>query len=80
MMWVAHIFDDRPISKVVDMSHEYRDGRNYYRAKVESDPSEPRFILTVWGVGYKFTEGDGDAKAEPERPEEAGEAGSGAGR
>ena len=36
MMWVAHIFDGRPISKISDMSHEYRDGRNYYRAKVES--------------------------------------------
>lgn len=34
---------------------------NRLRAKVESDPSEPRFILTVWGVGYKFTERDGEA-------------------
>lgn len=24
------------------------------REKVESDPSEPTHILTVWGVGYKF--------------------------
>ena len=24
------------------------------RAKVESDPSEPRWIETVWGVGYRF--------------------------
>ncbi len=37
MMWVAHIFDGRPISTIVDMSHEYRDGRNYYRAKVKSE-------------------------------------------
>lgn len=36
MMWVAHIFDGRPISKIIDVSHEHRDGRNYYRAKVES--------------------------------------------
>ena len=24
------------------------------RAKIEDDPSSPRFIRTVWGVGYKF--------------------------
>jgi DNA-binding response OmpR family regulator len=24
------------------------------RAKVEPDPGRPRFIQTVWGVGYRF--------------------------
>jgi DNA-binding response OmpR family regulator len=24
------------------------------RSKVEADPAEPRFIQTVWGVGYRF--------------------------
>lgn len=24
------------------------------REKVEDDPSKPRYVLTVWGVGYKF--------------------------
>ncbi|HEX8385073.1 MAG TPA: helix-turn-helix domain-containing protein [Rubricoccaceae bacterium] len=24
------------------------------RAKVEADPGQPRFVRTVWGVGYKF--------------------------
>src|SRR5690606_22507700 len=24
------------------------------RAKLEEDPSRPRYIKTVWGVGYKF--------------------------
>ncbi len=24
------------------------------RAKIEDDPGNPRFIRTVWGVGYKF--------------------------
>jgi DNA-binding response OmpR family regulator len=30
---------------------------NRLRAKIEQNPAEPRYILTVWGVGYKFTEG-----------------------
>ena len=24
------------------------------RAKIEPDPEQPRFIQTVWGVGYRF--------------------------
>ena len=45
-------------------------GNNYYgddntipvhirkiREKIEADPSQPKFILTVWGVGYRFTGG-----------------------
>ena len=32
---------------------------NRLRAKIEKNPAQPRYILTVWGVGYKF--------AEPER-------------
>jgi DNA-binding response OmpR family regulator len=29
---------------------------NRLRAKIEDDTSQPRYILTVWGVGYSFSE------------------------
>lgn len=29
---------------------------NRLRAKIEHSPAEPRYVLTVWGVGYKFTD------------------------
>jgi two-component system OmpR family response regulator len=29
---------------------------NRLRAKLEPHPAEPRYLLTVWGVGYKFAE------------------------
>lgn len=36
---------------------------NRLRAKLEEDPSQPKYVLTVWGVGYKFYEPE-----EVERP------------
>ncbi|KAA3617190.1 MAG: DNA-binding response regulator [Calditrichaeota bacterium] len=29
---------------------------NRLRSKIETDPAQPKFIKTVWGVGYKFAE------------------------
>ncbi|MCK4868172.1 MAG: response regulator transcription factor [Alphaproteobacteria bacterium] len=29
---------------------------NRLRAKIEGDPSNPEYVMTVWGVGYKFND------------------------
>lgn len=29
---------------------------NRLRTKIEENPKEPKYVLTVWGVGYKFNE------------------------
>jgi DNA-binding response OmpR family regulator len=27
---------------------------NRLRSKIEDDPAHPKYVMTVWGVGYKF--------------------------
>jgi DNA-binding response OmpR family regulator len=39
-----------------DYEHTVNSHINRLRAKIEHTPAAPRFILTVWGVGYKFVE------------------------
>ena len=29
---------------------------NRLRGKIETDPAAPEYVLTVWGVGYKFSD------------------------
>ena len=50
-------------SQILDLVWGYGEGTyehtvnshiNRLRAKIEDDPSQPHFIQTVWGVGYRF--------------------------
>src|SRR5207237_1120004 len=31
---------------------------NRLRAKIEENPEKPQLVLTVWGIGYKFTDAE----------------------
>jgi len=39
MMWVSHVFDNRPITRITEYQHERRNNVNVYRAKIESKAS-----------------------------------------
>lgn len=41
------------------------------RGKVEDDPARPRLIQTVWGVGYRFADPEGDASALADHTDQA---------
>ncbi len=40
----------------IGYEHTVNSHINRLRGKIESNPAEPEYILTVWGVGYKFND------------------------
>lgn len=48
-------------------SHTVNTHINRLRGKIEREPSEPRYVRTVWGVGYRFAD-----REEIEAAQEAG--------
>jgi len=49
------------LEKIWDYSYEGYDRTidshiNRLRAKIEDNPENPQMVLTVWGIGYKFTD------------------------
>lgn len=56
----GHVFSrDELLDKVWDWSYASDGGTvtvhiRRLRQKIEADPERPRFIKTVWGIGYKF--------------------------
>ena len=51
MMWVTHVFDGRPITRIYDVSHEHTKGRTVFRAKIES-----RAKIQVVKTWYVYTD------------------------
>lgn len=58
----GQVFTKEQIYDQVWGENYFSDGRNIVtyinkiRRKIEPDPSNPIYILTVWGIGYKFNE------------------------
>jgi hypothetical protein len=48
MMWVAHVFDGRPLSRISEISHQREQGRTIFRAKVESEAKIQ--VVKTWYV------------------------------
>ena len=53
---LAHIWGDTYVGadKIVDVNVRR------IRMKIEEDPSNPRYIATIWGFGYKWTVGNNE--------------------
>jgi DNA-binding response OmpR family regulator len=58
----GRVFSRRALLEALWGGSDYRDPRTidvhvrHLREKIESDPSEPHYLFTVRGVGYRFRE------------------------
>lgn len=58
----GQVFTKEQIYEHVWGYDDVTDGKNLtsiirkLRTKIEPDPDKPQYIITVWGVGYKFNE------------------------
>lgn len=48
MMWVAHVFDGRPLSRISEISHQRQQDRTIFRARVESTAKVQ--VVKTWYV------------------------------
>jgi DNA-binding response OmpR family regulator len=51
LLQAAHLGSFEGVERTIDV-HMYN-----LRKKLEIDPTNPKYILTVFGVGYRLTEG-----------------------
>ncbi len=51
LMWVAHVFDGRPLTRIVESQFERRNGANHYRVKLAGAPRVR--MVQVW---YTFAD------------------------
>jgi len=67
LLWFLASRPGRVFSREALMEHVWGEGRvvddrsidslvSRLRRKVEKDPAKPRYIATVWGAGYRFSE------------------------
>jgi hypothetical protein len=48
LMWVAHVFDGRPLTKITDVTHQRLENRTVFRAKIEGNAKIQ--IVRTWYV------------------------------
>jgi hypothetical protein len=48
LMWVGHVFDGRPLTRIVDVVHERLDDRSVFRARLEGDAKVQ--VVKAWYV------------------------------
>jgi len=50
------ILDDTWGEQFEGLEHTVNSHINRLRAKIENDLANPQYILTAWGIGYKFND------------------------